>query len=354
MGIRIRLTLLIHVVDGECRTVGHNICGIHEQIMMDNSEVQDSRFARRACPCCRGIDAKPVFDLKAESFCQANWSYAASWAATLGIDPVARFPIQKCKACGFLYAGLEPSRDFLSDLYEKVIMHELNREANENAGSFSARMRYVADLLDLAPKRKRLKALDFGCGVGATLRLLSDAGVKAIGFDNSDIRIGYVQNMGMQVVGDPTVLKELGPFDIIVCDNVLEHLPDPVEAVRLFASVSVPGASVYVSVPNADDAFIVAQQRAVAIGCSVDMSLNPWEHLNYFDLYHLDRLLEIGGFRPIRSLSLPGSVDIGLRPETGFVRRLTNALMSTGRLARYAATGNGVRNPNRAFYRYVG
>ena len=82
------------------------------------------------------------------------------------------------------------------------------------------------------------------------------------------------------------------------------------------------------------------------------MSFNPWEHLNYFDLAQLDRLLAGAGFFPIPESELSGDVNIGLRRDAGFTARLGNACASGLRLARYAFTGEAVRSPNRAFYRF--
>jgi SAM-dependent methyltransferase len=145
-----------------------------------------------------------------------------------------------------------------------------------------------------------------------------------------------------------------GPFDMIVCDNVLEHLPDPAEAIGFLASVAVPGAALYVSVPDCDSRFVEAQVRAYRAGESLDMTLNPWEHLNYFDLAHLDGMLDRGGFKPISEFDLAGVVHIGLRRDAEFVPRLKNVCATGLRLVRYAMTGRALRSPNRTFYRFEG
>jgi len=145
-------------------------------------------------------------------------------------------------------------------------------------------------------------------------------------------------------------VRRLGPFDAVVCDNVLEHMPMPSEAIAFLWSVTRPGAVLYVSVPNHDEAFIALQSELFSAGRALDMSLNPWEHLNYFDLAHLDGLLARGGFQPVARTSLPGEVRIGLRAEADLGRRIRNSLASALRLARYAMTMQTVRSVNEEFY----
>jgi len=118
--------------------------------------------------------------------------------------------------------------------------------------------------------------------------------------------------------------------------------------------VAAPAAVLYVSVPDCDRRFVAAQARAFREDQSLDMSLNPWEHLNYFDLAHLDRMLGNAGFMPIPESKFVGAVNIGLRRSIETLPRLKNSCASGLRLARYAITGRALRSANRAFYRYEG
>lgn len=314
----------------------------------------DTRFKSRSCPCCAQTGRSCVFDLPAHRFCESNWTYTTDYAAILEISRDARFPIAECAGCGFIYSEVEPDAAFLARVYDEVIKHDENRRANENVASYANRMRYVAELLDLAPPSESHAALDYGCGLGITLRLLQAAGVRSTGFDLSGVRVGYASSASANVRRVRNELLAEAPFDMIVCDNVLEHLPDPGETIGFLASIAAPGAVLYASVPNYDRRFVKAQARANRAGRALDMSLNPWEHLNYFDLAHLDLMLGRAGFLPIPELKRVGVVDIGLRRDEGALGRLKNACATGVRLARYAMSGRGLRSPNRAFYRFKG
>lgn len=308
----------------------------------------------RLCPCCESSERTRIFDLPAQEFCAANWTYSKDYPRILDIAPEARFPVSQCLHCGFLYAELAPDAAFLALVYEEVIRHEDNLVANEVARGYAHRMRYIADLLELAHPRQALRGLDYGCGLGVTLRLMESVGVKSVGFDASSIRSAYAASTNATVVRSHGDLQALAPYDLIVCDNILEHIPDLAETIQFLASVSAAGAVMFVSVPNYNSRFIESQRRNISKGLKPDMSLNPWEHLNYFDMEHLDTMLGKARFLPIPVPELVGTVDIGLRRDAGFAPRFKNACASGSRLATYALLGRALRGPNRAFFRYLG
>jgi SAM-dependent methyltransferase len=253
-----------------------------------------------------------------------------------------------------VYARLLPPPDFLSCVYDKVIRYEDCVEGSENAESYARRMRYLATLLVLAKQERHLKALDFGCGLGVTLRVLSAVVRDTVGFDPSPARRGALAASGCTVVSNENELRKHGPFDILICDNVLEHIAQPHDALDLLASLSRPTTCLYVSVPAYEKPMIREQLRTLTGGGAVSMTLNPWEHLNYFTLKHLDDLLSSHGFLPYNASALPAQVNVGLRPEKDFARRLKNCLATTLRLATYSLTGRVRDNVNDRFYRFEG
>jgi trans-aconitate methyltransferase len=310
----------------------------------------DSRFAVRECPLCGSGERRSLITLEAAQFCSVNWTYRADFRALLGLPAEAFFPIDQCVGCGFVYARLLPDEGFLAALYDRLIDQTECISGSENRASYSRRLRYVAHLLDLAPGRAGLSALDLGSGLGVTLRTLGACQVNAWGVEPSASRRAYAGGARHQTAADLAALAGAGPFDLLVCDNVLEHLPDPCETIRRIAPLLAPDAVAYVSVPGYENGVIHAQIRAIRHGQAVEMTLNPWEHLNYFSLRHLDALMHEAGFLRLIAASRP-HVDIGLRPELRFQARLKNSVASAVRLARYAFTGDVGGTAESAFYR---
>jgi SAM-dependent methyltransferase len=85
------------------------------------------------------------------------------------------------------------------------------------------------------------RVLDAGCGTGYGAHDLALAGAAAVlGVDASDRAIAFCRDRYCHPrlafeTGDLMALAVPGPFDVVFCSNVLEHLPDPdpfLEAVR--------------------------------------------------------------------------------------------------------------------------
>jgi SAM-dependent methyltransferase len=198
--------------------------------------------------------------------------------------------------------------------------------------------------------------MDFGCGFGATTRLLADCGIKTVAYDPSEIRVESVRKRCAEAVvaSDLTDLEENGPYTGIILDNVLEHVPDPNSLIKFIGGVLKRGAIVYLSVPSYEEVNIRRLQKDIQRNRLSEMTLNPWEHLSYFDVGHLDGLMEKYNFVPLRRCEVPGPVEIGLRPESAPSRRIRNSIASARRLFSYAISGTTVDGVGDRFYRYVG
>jgi 2-polyprenyl-3-methyl-5-hydroxy-6-metoxy-1,4-benzoquinol methylase len=94
------------------------------------------------------------------------------------------------------------------------------------------------DLLNGNGKR----ALDVGCALGYTSRVLSDLGYETIGFDISSWGAKQAKNNSCSqfLVCDVQVALPLASdsFDLVTCFDVLEHLACPEKALRNMCDVS--------------------------------------------------------------------------------------------------------------------
>jgi SAM-dependent methyltransferase len=299
----------------------------------------------RACPLCDSRDADTLFEPEAAEFCATNWSYREDYRALLRLPPQATFPIVRCRKCELVYAKLLPDDAFLAKLYDEVIREDDCVKGSENRESYARRLRYVAELIELAPEGTH-RALDYGSGLGVTSRILRSCGVETVAYDPSSLRRGYSGEFA-----DIDEVNRGEPYGMVVFDNVLEHLPNPVRVVMDVGAMTIPHGVAYVSVPSYEremlDRQIAAHRRREAL----DMTLNPWEHLNYFDLQHLDALMGIGGFERIESAGRVAPPNVGLRAEDSRVARLKNAVASLPRIGRYAVTGDVLASTEHAFYR---
>jgi 2-polyprenyl-3-methyl-5-hydroxy-6-metoxy-1,4-benzoquinol methylase len=99
------------------------------------------------------------------------------------------------------------------------------------------------------------RVLDVGCGAGAIGPGLRAAGAEQLtGVELVPAAIARAREHYDQVV-EGTIEDALatldGPFDTILCLDVLEHLVDPASVVVALRSLAAPGGRLQVSVPNA-------------------------------------------------------------------------------------------------------
>lgn len=151
------------------------------------------------------------------------------------------------------------------------------------------------------------RVLDVGCGSGALLaRLEGHAGYRA-GVELSATAAAVAAGVADEVVNRAVTEKlPFAPssFDVVVCADVLEHLPEPAAALSSVVELCRPGGAVVISVPNI--AYWQARLRLLR-------GVWRYEPTGLFDTGHLrfltrDTLLElvdgcgliVEGIRPAR------------------------------------------------------
>ena len=110
----------------------------------------------------------------------------------------------------------------------------------------------VGVLCEMVPEGARV--LDVGCGTGSvSLHLVSSRSVRLVGVEPDAARGGRARERGLDVrstVLTPQLISELGPVDIVLFADVLEHLADPASMLELAKTALGPGGRIVASVPN--------------------------------------------------------------------------------------------------------
>lgn len=139
--------------------------------------------------------------------------------------------------------------------------------------------------LDLA----RSPVLDFGCGAGAYVRALLDAGYDAIGVDIAEYP-AWQESVPAHFarIGSGTELPFMdGAFDSTLCFEVLEHLTNPREVLRELMRVT--RHQILISVPNCTD------ERAYRLADLVPMHFVDRTHCSFFTASGLTEMLSEEG-----------------------------------------------------------
>ena len=169
------------------------------------------------------------------------------------------------------------------------------------------------------------RLLDVGAGNGSAVRALRAAGVDAHGIEPETRAVEAAQAGGTTTVIEGTL--EDNPlaserWDVVRFNQTLEHMPDPVDALRRARGLLAPGGQVVIGVPN-----FGALMRRLA-GSSWD-GLELPRHLHHFTRSSLTRVLTEAGLQvsSLRTVALfgvlPGSLDAlttGGRRQRGWGR----------------------------------
>jgi 2-polyprenyl-3-methyl-5-hydroxy-6-metoxy-1,4-benzoquinol methylase len=97
------------------------------------------------------------------------------------------------------------------------------------------------------------RVLDVGAGNGAAVRALRASGVDAHGIEPEERAVAAARAAGVETVRVGTL--EENPlagerWDVVRMNQVLEHMPDPVDALRRARELLAPGGRVVIGVPN--------------------------------------------------------------------------------------------------------
>lgn len=120
----------------------------------------------------------------------------------------------------------------------------------------------VAKVREFRADVRGLRWLDIGSGYGGVCIAAAKAGAVAVGIEVDPSLLALADanrrdHPGLDVRFEPTsaldwdTLSTWGSFDVITCDNVVEHVPNPPVMLVHLARLLAPGGLVYLTVPNA-------------------------------------------------------------------------------------------------------
>lgn len=145
-------------------------------------------------------------------------------------------------------------------------------------------------LAELGLFRPGARLLDVGCGTGAFLQAARNAG-----YDVEGIEPGWCSSVfARSRLRLPVVTRSVDRFqpnelfDIVAALHVLEHMPDPLAALRHFARICRPGGTIVIATPN------LGSDRARQLEAAWE-AVGPADHLFLFDAVTIRALADKAG-----------------------------------------------------------
>lgn len=217
--------------------------------------------------------------------------------------------ILRCSECGLQRQASLPSPESLAAFYE--------RGYYDGTASFSYQDERLSEPFHDIVWRARLRTiarqipppadfLDAGCSFGGLVASAERSGYRAKGIDLSAFAVeeGRKQNRDLYCATLEQNPFQPESFDIITMIEVIEHLPDPISAIRAIQKMLRKNGLLVIQTAN----FLGLQAKRS--GAAYHYYLPG--HLFYFSTNNLRRLLENEGFDRIRFFH---GTDFGLLPK---------------------------------------
>lgn len=183
--------------------------------------------------------------------------------------------VWSCKKCGFQSSNLKPAEGTGIQGLES-----LRRENFEN----------ILDRLENIKPLNGLKILEVGSAWGWFLEAASKRGAVVVGIEPEKANADLARSKGLNVENGffPHDLKDCGPYDVIVFNDVFEHIPSPSVVVHQVESLLAPEGIAIFNYPSSDGVFFRIANLLNAIGFNGPLE-RLWQkglaspHVSYFN-----------------------------------------------------------------------
>ncbi len=240
----------------------------------------------------------------------------------------------QCRHCKLVYMNPRPDREELKLLYRNYHIRNGKNEDDWNTLMEGIFRETASFLVKKFPEGGTL--LDVGCGYGHFIEIMKKEGWSVMGIDPSPLTLASAKKRGLNVREGTFEDIETEPdsFDAITMFYVLEHLHEPLSALRKAWRLLRPEGILVVRVPHTTP--------VVRILSLLSIPNNLYDlpfHLYDFSPRTLKEIIGMAGFSGIRIMPGIPTSPPGLATKT--------VSLSAGHLARalYTVTGNNLLLP---------
>jgi ubiquinone biosynthesis O-methyltransferase len=196
------------------------------------------------------------------------------------------------------------------------------------------------DAMKLIPEPRGLEILEVGSGLGTFAMHLASLGARVTGTDFSDTAVQIASDkltdqkqagLRFQVADAQDLHFREASFDVVVCCECLEHLPDPLKALREMARVLRPGGTLVLTTENYSNGMLIYWAMAWLCGRPFNSGVHPQPIEQFFLFWRVRRMFKAAGLQVQRMLgahyvffALPG-----LHPHTFVKEQIGNRWLAT-------------------------
>lgn len=218
------------------------------------------------------------------------------------------FPVVRCSTCTVSYLSIFPGTEQIGSYYPSDYT-AYNFKFDLKAKIFSKLIQIVSGSSNdtyfgipvYKPIQEGQRMLDIGSGSGIILKLYQEKGWEVTGLDFNEDVVEALRKKGLNCVrGDASSPPfEEGTFDVIVASQVLEHLYEPVNALKNWISLLSNGGRLFLGLPNFDSISRILFNKWQFGALSIP------RHLVHFNTRSLYNSLRAAGFSKFEVKTVP-------------------------------------------------
>ena len=217
------------------------------------------------------------------------------------------FKLMRCSDCGLLMTRPSLTESDLADLYgtyyprKNISSEQVTAQAAKVRQAFSGVRRWLkgVDNQGQYSARPGEKMLDVGCGSGLSLLEAKAMGVEAWGIEADPNAQRFADQLGLRIhQGGLQDVPFAGvSFDLVILNQVIEHIPEPDKALQIIQQRLATDGRVVLVFPNVN-----------SLWCRLSgLRWINWHipyHLHHFTLKTFTRMAERCGYRIVRSRTI--------------------------------------------------
>jgi SAM-dependent methyltransferase len=244
----------------------------------------------RECPLCPSISGKAK---------QLLGSLECTTLHVRHLGPM-KYHLVLCPNCELIYLSPLPPEEVFDGLYVNNV--QFDKAARSGIHSWIARsycwLRLKALLRRMDASKKAIRVLEIGSGLSWMCRAAKFINARSVTVaqDISSEAVGLCKWVDHYIVGEITSklteIKEYAPYQIISLTHVIEHLPDPIETLRICSKLLDQKGIIFITAPYRPKGW--NDSSAFALWEKWSYSYVP-AHLQYFNEKSMKRCAEESG-----------------------------------------------------------
>jgi SAM-dependent methyltransferase len=193
-----------------------------------------------------------------------------------------QWTLWRCLMCNSAYLDPRPTRPTISLAYRSYYTHDgLGHEELSRVGGLL--------FATLSAKVGTNRLVDVGSGTGALVLRARQLGWDAQGVEPDDAAVRAARVRGAPTTHGSVDALEKDAYDAITMNHVIEHMHDPIDALRACRDGLRPGGSVWLATPN-------VRSLGHRLFRTAWYGLDPPRHLVIFSQRGLAAALDAAGF----------------------------------------------------------